>query len=81
MEVLKLLQEDVAQLVDITQDVTYGRRERIEEIQWERKDPRLAEDRLALPAPEERRPRGYDRDERIYEREVIYEDVPRRGYR
>lgn len=58
------------------------RRERIEQIQWERKDPRI-------PAPEpprgpfehERRRNGYEYDERIYEREVVYDDGSRRRYR
>lgn len=57
----------------MSDDIRRHRRERIEEIQWERQDPRLA------PPPISRRhpPPGYvDQrfDERIYEREVVYEN-------
>ena len=88
-------QEDVTRLVELSEELHRDRRERIEQIGWERKDPRLPEPRppepprLALGPPEERRDerrrgdrgdRG-DWDERIYEREVIYEDGTRRRYR
>ena len=68
-------------LVELSEDLHVNRRERIEQIQWERKDPRIPElrasDRRAIEGPRDRR----DYDERIYEREVIYEDGTRRRYR
>lgn len=63
------------------------RRERIEQIQWERKDPRLPEPRSpeggrrAIEGPRDRDRDRRDYDERIYEREVIYEDGTRRRFR
>ena len=70
--------------MEISEDLHRDRRERIEQIQWERKDPRLPEPRSPEAprkaiGPPERRDREYD--ERIYEREVIYEDGSRRRYR
>ena len=80
----KRRQEDVTRLVEITEDLHRDRRERIDQIQWERKDPRLPEprqsERRAIGAPDRRDDRR-DYDERIYEREVIYEDGSRRRYR
>jgi len=61
----------VAELVDITTDIHKKRRERIDEIQWERQDPRLA--RVRSP------PSNWE--ERKYEREVVYEERPARRYR
>lgn len=63
----------------MSDDFRYGRKDRIEQIQWERKDPRLdrprdvRESRRIGPPPE---PRG-KWDEVVYEREKIYEDGPR----
>ena len=67
-------QEDVAELVAVTEDLHRVRRERIEEIQWERQDPRLAK---SMSPPDGRRER-----EVVYEMEVVYEDRERpRRYR
>lgn len=72
-------QGQVRRLVDISEDFTYGRRDRIEQIQWERKDPRLPKPREIR---EPRRLRGGPEppdgwEEVVYERERIYEDGPR----
>ncbi len=56
------LQEDVLQLVELSQDIRRDRHERIREIQWEREH--LPERPARRPAIEE---------ERVVEREVIYE--------
>ena len=80
-----LLQEDVTRLVELSEELHRDRRDRIEQVQWERKDPRLPDARAPDPPrppigpPEERRAREWD--EKIYEREVIYEDGTRRRYR
>lgn len=81
----------MVRLVELTEDIKRDRKDRIEQIQWERKDPRLPEpERVydaprALPALEGPPPpaelRRGDWDERIYEREVVYEDGSRRRYR
>jgi len=55
-------------LVDLTNDMRQRRQERVGETHWEPEDPRL---RPIRP------PRG-DWEERRYEREVIYEERPRR---
>ena len=51
------LQEDVLQLVELTEDIRKDRRTRIRQIEYEREDLHRA------------RPRH---DERVYEREVVY---------
>lgn len=53
-----VLQEDVLQLVELSDDLRRERRKRIREIEWERQDPRL-------PRPPVEREREY------YERDVI----------
>ena len=53
------LQEDVVQLVDVTNDLKRNRRRRIREIEWEREDPRL--------------PRPPLTEDRVFEREVVYD--------
>ncbi|KAH0267774.1 SET domain-containing protein, partial [Aureobasidium melanogenum] len=68
MEYLKY--EDVLQLVELTEDIRRERRDRIREIEWER------EQLERLPPPKPRSPPAKPRskyDERIYEREVIYD--------
>lgn len=63
-------QEDVLQLVEITEANKRDRRERIREIEFERSLPReRPRKQLALPWDEEK----------IYEREVIYEGPSRGG--
>ena len=66
-----MLQEDVHRLVEISEDIRKDRRERIRQIEWERKMP-------PPPEPEPRMmldQRPYEED-RIYEREVIYRTPP-----
>ncbi|KAF4311968.1 hypothetical protein GTA08_BOTSDO12324 [Botryosphaeria dothidea] len=58
--------EDVLQLVEISDDIRRERRQRIREIEYERKK---------LEAPPPKPPKEYD----YYEREVIYERDDRRG--
>ncbi|KAL9089021.1 MAG: hypothetical protein Q9159_002739 [Coniocarpon cinnabarinum] len=76
--------EDVTRLVEISEDLHRDRRQRIEQIQWERQDPRLPEPRYndgprrSIEGPRDRDRDRRDYDERIYEREVIYEDGTRR---
>lgn len=89
--ILTLFQEDVTRLVELSEELHRDRRERIDQIQWERKDPRLPEPRPAPPEPprmralgppdDPRRPGPREWDERVYEREVIYDDGTRRRYR
>lgn len=55
------LQEDVLQLVELSEDIRRDRRERIRQIQWERE--RLNDRRDCRPWDEQR----------VVEREVIYE--------
>ncbi|KAL8814950.1 MAG: hypothetical protein Q9191_008501, partial [Dirinaria sp. TL-2023a] len=62
--------EDVQRLVDLSEDIKRGRRDRIREMQWERERPPPRK-QLALPWDEER----------IVEREVIYDGPPPRRYR
>lgn len=63
------LQEDVLRLVDLSEDLKRDRRERIREIEWEQRQPPPPKPRLALPG------RPWD-EERIVEREVVYEGTP-----
>lgn len=63
-------QEDVLRLVEATEAIKRDRRERIREIEFERSLPReKPRKQLALPWDEEK----------IYEREIIYEGPPRGG--
>lgn len=62
------MKEDVAQLVDMTNDMCRSRQDSIEVPRWEPEDPRL---RPIRPPPN-------DWEERRYEREVIYEERPKR---
>lgn len=69
-------------LVEVTEDIRRERRERLREIQWERdeidRQPKLLPPPMpSVPPP----PRGGGRyDERVYEKEVVY-DRDRRRYR
>ncbi|KAI9684120.1 MAG: hypothetical protein M1829_003390 [Trizodia sp. TS-e1964] len=65
---LTTLQEDVLELVEVSEDIRRERRDRIRQIQWERE--RLPERRV-----------GRYEDERVYEREIIFESKRPRGYR
>lgn len=63
------MQEDVLQLVELSDEIRRERRERILEIQREREEM----ERAAPPPPRSKY------DERIYEREVVFDS--RRGGR
>jgi hypothetical protein len=69
-------QEDVLELVEITEDIKRDRRERIREIQIERELAERPRRPLALPQP------PWD-EERVVEREIIYDRglPPPRRYR
>ncbi|KAI4222561.1 MAG: hypothetical protein L6R36_006060 [Xanthoria steineri] len=70
--------EDVLRLVEVSEDLKRDRRERIREIEWEQRHaPPPPKPRLAL---ESGRPGGWD-EERIIEREIIYEGTPPPGSR
>lgn len=73
---LTSIQEDVLRLVEITEDIKRERRERIRELQWEREEV----DRLPkmLPPPPAPAPPRSKYDERIYERDYIYDRDVRR---
>ncbi|KAI4726367.1 hypothetical protein E4T49_05894 [Aureobasidium sp. EXF-10728] len=76
MEYLKY--EDVLQLVELSEDIRRERRDRIREIEWER------EQLERLPPPKPRSPPAKPRskyDERVYEREVIYDSKRSGRYR
>jgi hypothetical protein len=60
-------QEDVLQLVELSDDIRRDRRRRIREIEWERQDPRL-------PRPPVQR----ERETEYYERDIIIDR--KRGY-
>ena len=67
-------------LVEVTEEIRKERRERLREIQWEREE--IDRQPKMLPPPMPRvppPPRGGGRyDERVYEKEVIYDrDRPR----
>ncbi|KAL8735081.1 MAG: hypothetical protein Q9181_002939 [Wetmoreana brouardii] len=68
--------EDVLRLVELSEDLKRDRRERIREIEWEQRQPAPPKPRLALAG------RPWD-EERIVEREVVYEGAapPPRRYR
>ncbi|KAI4197847.1 MAG: hypothetical protein LQ346_002895 [Caloplaca aetnensis] len=61
--------EDVLRLVEVSEELKRERRERIREIEWEQRQPAPLKPRLALAG------RPWD-EERIIEREVIYEGAP-----
>ncbi|KAI4275791.1 MAG: hypothetical protein LQ337_002952 [Flavoplaca oasis] len=61
--------EDVLRLVEVSEDLKRDRRERIREIEWEQRHAPPPKPRLALEG------RPWD-EERIIEREVIYEGTP-----
>lgn len=66
------IQEDILRLVELTEDNKRDRRERIREIEFERSLPReRPRKQLALPWDEEK----------IYEREVVYEGPRGSRYR
>ncbi|QIW94763.1 hypothetical protein AMS68_000281 [Peltaster fructicola] len=71
--------EDVLKLVELTEDIRRERRERIREIQWERDEIERAPKLLApAPPPPVPAPPRSVYDERIYEREYIYDRDGRR---
>jgi len=67
--------------VSVSDSLSVDRRDRIEQIQWERKDPRMGRaGGKEVAATRKASPAVYD--ERYYEREVVYEESrPRRGGR
>lgn len=70
--------EDVLRLVEISEEIRRERRDRIREIQWEREEQeRLPKMLPAPPIPAPAPPRS-KYDERIYEREYIYDRDGRR---
>ncbi len=69
------LQEDVLHLVEVSEDLKRDRRERIREIEWEQRHAPPPKPRLALEGG-----RPWD-EERIIEREIVYEGPPSRRYR
>ncbi|KAI5203556.1 hypothetical protein AUEXF2481DRAFT_25962 [Aureobasidium subglaciale EXF-2481] len=76
MEYLKY--EDVLRLVELSEEIRRERHDRIREIEWER------EQLERLPPPKPRSPPAKARskyDERIYEREVIYDSKRSGRYR
>ena len=74
--VLITRQEEVQALTDLTTDIKHGRRSRIRQIEAEREAEVLPPRRKQIAGPP-----GWD-EERIVEREIIYNDgPPRRGYR
>lgn len=75
--ILTNLQEDVLKLVELTEDIRRERRERIRQIQWEREEIERAPKLLPPPPPIPAPPRSVY-DERIYEREYIYDRDGRR---
>lgn len=67
-----VIQEDVLSLVELSEDIKRERRERIREIEWEERHPPPApQPRLAI----QQGGRPWD-EERIVEREIIYEGAP-----
>ncbi|EMC94202.1 hypothetical protein BAUCODRAFT_36674 [Baudoinia panamericana UAMH 10762] len=76
MEYLKY--EDVLHLVELTEDIRRERRERIREIQWEREELERLPKLLPPPPPPVPAPPRGKYDERIYEREYIYDRDGRR---
>jgi hypothetical protein len=69
------IQENVLQLVELSEEIRRERRDRIREIEWEREQL----ERLPPPKPRSPPPKARSKyDERIYEREVIY-DTKRSG--
>lgn len=78
-------QEDVQRLVELSEDMYRDRRERIEQIQWERQDPRLPDarpdwrnesSRLSPLRPLDSNDSGYERD-RSRRHNGEYEEVIR----
>ncbi|KAL8911797.1 MAG: hypothetical protein Q9171_003065 [Xanthocarpia ochracea] len=67
--------EDVLRLVEVSEDLKRDRRERIREIEWEQRHAPPPKPRLALEGG-----RPWD-EERIIEREIVYEGPPPRRYR
>jgi hypothetical protein len=74
------LQEDVLKLVEVTEDIRRERRERLREIQWERDQIERQPKMLPPPPPRIPPPPTGRYDERVYEKEVVY-DRDRRRYR
>jgi len=72
------LQEDVLHLVELTEDIRRERQDRLREIQWEREREERERQPKMLPAPPIPAPPRSKYDERIYEREYIYDRDGRR---
>ena len=76
---MTVIQDDVLALADLTEDIKHDRKRRIREMDAEREFLREERERparrpLALPQ------QAWD-EERIVEREIVYDGPPRRGYR
>jgi hypothetical protein len=75
------MQDDVTDLVDLSDDIVRDRKERMREIEWERDYVRPREREREILTVETSRSRGEPLyDERIVEREIVY-DEPRRSSR
>jgi hypothetical protein len=72
----------VLKLVEVTEEIRRERRERLREIHWEREEIERQPKMLPPPMPQvPPPPRGGGRyDERVFEKEVVY-DRDRRRYR
>lgn len=74
--------EDVLELVKLSEDIRAERKERIREMQWERERELERKEREKKERKKEEKflkEMGAYEDERIYEREVIYDGPPRRS--
>ncbi|KAL8767816.1 MAG: hypothetical protein Q9209_005810 [Squamulea sp. 1 TL-2023] len=68
--------EDVLRLVEVSEDLKRDRRERIREIEWEQRHAPPPKPRLALESGRaDGGSRAWD-EERIIEREIVYEGTP-----
>ena len=76
MGLLTASQEDVRRLVELSEDIRTARRERIREMEWEERHPAPK----MLPPPPGPPPRQDWDEERIVEREVVYDGRPTRRY-
>jgi len=78
----RYIQEDVLRLVELTEDIRRERQDRIRELQWEReREERERALPKMLPPPPPPIPAPPSRskyDERVYEREYIYDRDGRR---
>lgn len=71
---LTILQEDVLELVRLTEEIKHSRKRRIRDMAWERERLKQAGVLDPVPIREDRRlmPAGYEQ-ERVYERDVVWE--------